>query len=39
VRLLRFDCFDNHPHYHYGPENHNIRIMCENAAKLYGFNT
>jgi hypothetical protein len=29
TELLRFDCFDNHPHYHYGPENHNVRIMLD----------
>ncbi len=27
--LLRFDCFDNHPHYHYDPENANVRIMLD----------
>jgi hypothetical protein len=29
TELLRFDCFDNHPHYHYGPENGNIRVMLD----------
>ncbi len=29
TELLRFDCFDNHPHYHYGPENKNERIMLD----------
>jgi len=29
TELLRFDCFDNHPHYHYGPENKNTRIMLD----------
>jgi hypothetical protein len=29
TELLRFDCFDNAPHYHYGPENKNIRIMLD----------
>jgi len=29
TELLRFDCFDNRPHYHYGPENKNIRIMLD----------
>jgi hypothetical protein len=29
TELLRFDCFDNHPHYHYGPENGNVRIMLD----------
>jgi len=25
TEILRFDCFDHRPHYHYGPENFNIR--------------
>lgn len=29
TELLRFDCFDNHPHYQYGPENKNVRIMLD----------
>lgn len=29
TELLRFDCFDNRPHYHYGPENANVRIMLD----------
>lgn len=29
TELLRFDCFDNHPHYHYGPANKNVRIMLD----------
>ena len=29
TELLRFDCFDNRPHYHYGPENKNVRIMLD----------
>jgi hypothetical protein len=29
TELLRLDCFDNHPHYHYGPENKNERIMLD----------
>jgi hypothetical protein len=28
-QLLRFDCFDNRPHYHYDPENRNVRIMLD----------
>ena len=27
--LLRFECFDNHPHYHYDPANTNVRIMLD----------
>lgn len=30
--LLRFDCFDNNAHYHYGPENQNERIMLDPAV-------
>jgi hypothetical protein len=29
TELLRFDCFDNAPHYHYGPERQNVRIMLD----------
>lgn len=29
TELLRFDCFDNVPHYHYGPARHNIRVMLD----------
>jgi len=29
TEVLRFDCFDNRPHYHYGPENKNVRIMLD----------
>src|SRR5207249_1680911 len=25
----RFECFDNHPHYHYDPANTNVRIMLD----------
>src|SRR5436190_13993472 len=27
--LLRFECFDNHPHYHYDPTKTNVRIMLD----------
>jgi hypothetical protein len=27
--LLRFECFDNHPHYHYDPEHTNVRVMLD----------
>ena len=27
--LLRFECFDNHPHYHYDPANKNVRVMLD----------
>jgi hypothetical protein len=27
--LLRFECFDNHPHYHYDPGQTNVRIMLD----------
>jgi len=29
VEPLRFDCFDHQPHYHYGPENKNERLMLD----------
>ena len=29
VELLRFDCFDHAPHYHYGPRNKDIRIYWD----------
>ncbi len=32
TELLRFDCFDNNPHYHYGPENKNERIMLDQTV-------
>jgi hypothetical protein len=32
TELLRFDCFDNNPHYHYGPENKNERIMLDQTT-------
>lgn len=27
--LIRFECFDNHPHYHYDPTNANVRVMLD----------
>ena len=32
VEMLRFDCFDQAPHYHYGPENHNERIFMDKTT-------
>jgi hypothetical protein len=32
TELLRFDCFDNHPHYHYAPEKKNVRIMLDQTV-------
>jgi hypothetical protein len=32
VELLRFDCFDHEPHYHYGPENRNQRLMLDKTT-------
>ncbi len=32
TELLRFDCFTNAPHYHYGPEAHNERLMFDATA-------
>ena len=32
TEILRFDCFDQTPHYHYGPENHNIRLNIDKTT-------
>ena len=32
VEILRFDCFDHDPHYHYGPENNNERLHLDTTA-------
>ena len=32
VELLRFDCFDQNPHYHYGPEKNNERIHMDQTT-------
>ena len=32
TELLRFDCFDELPHYHYGPENKNIRLNMDKTT-------
>jgi len=32
TEVLRFDCFDQTPHYHYGPENHNIRLNMDKTT-------
>ena len=32
TELLRFDCFANAPHYHYGPEQKNERLMLDATA-------
>ena len=32
TEILRFDCFDQAPHYHYGPENHNIRLYMDKTT-------
>ncbi len=29
VELLAFDCFENGPHYHYGPRNEDVRIYWD----------
>ncbi|SUZ51572.1 uncharacterized protein METZ01_LOCUS4426 [marine metagenome] len=33
VELLRFDCFDHEPHYHYGPEARNERLMLDSTTE------
>ena len=30
--LLRFDCFDHEPHYHYGPQKRNERLMLDKTT-------
>jgi hypothetical protein len=32
IELLAFDCFDNEPHYHYGPRNKNERIFWDKTV-------
>ena len=32
TEILRFDCFDQAPHYHYGPENLNIRLHMDKTT-------
>ena len=33
VELLRFDCFDHVPHYHYGPQKRNERLMLDKTTE------
>ena len=33
VELLRFDCFDHQPHYHYGPAKRNERLMLDQTTE------
>ena len=30
--LLRFDCFDHEPHYHYGPQKRNERLVLDKTT-------
>jgi hypothetical protein len=32
TEILRFDCFDQNPHYHYGPANKNERIFMDKTT-------
>ena len=32
TEILRFDCFDQAPHYHYGPMNHNVRLHMDKTT-------
>jgi hypothetical protein len=32
TEILRFDCFDQDPHYHYGPMNKNIRLHLDKTT-------
>ncbi len=31
--LLRFDCFDHEPHYHYGPQKRNQRLVLDKTTE------
>ena len=33
TELLRFDCFDDAPHYHYGPDGPDERLMLDYTAE------
>ena len=33
IELLRFDCFDHQPHYHYGPSKSNKRFMLDQTTE------
>ena len=33
VELMRFDCFDHEPQYHYGPGNRNERLMLDKTTE------
>ena len=33
AELLRFDCFDHQPHYHYGPEKRDERLMLDKTTE------
>ena len=33
VEVLRFDCFDQEPHYHYGPENRDERLVLDKTTE------
>jgi hypothetical protein len=33
VEVLRFDCFDHGPHYHYGPEKKDERLMLDRTTE------
>lgn len=33
VEILRFDCFDQQPHYHYGPMKRNERLMLDKTTE------
>ena len=32
TEVLRFDCFDQAPHYHYGPDNRNVRLFMDKTT-------
>ena len=33
TEMLRIDCFQQEPHYHYGPENNDERVMLDYTAE------
>lgn len=33
TEMLRIDCFQKEPHYHYGPENNDERVMLDYTAE------
>jgi hypothetical protein len=34
VQLLRFDCFEHEPHFHYDPDGKNTRIFLHTVGRM-----